>query len=69
MAVVFERYTVGGGQPRRHEAFASDVGDLAGMGFDVTVGDERERGGFAGVVARTARPKDDGSDIAVKSDG
>jgi len=69
MVVVFEKKTVGGGQPGRHQPFVSDVGNLAGVGFDVTVGDERERGGFAGVVARTARAKDDGSNVAGKSDG
>src|SRR5579859_3373680 len=68
MKVANEISFTGFGKPRGHDAFFSQVRDLAGVRFDVAVGQKRKRSRFTGMMARSAGAKNDGREIFVESD-
>src|SRR5579859_1576038 len=68
MKVANEISFTGFGKPRGHDAFFSQVRDLAGVRFDVAVGQKRKRSRFAGMMAGSASAKNDGSEIFVEGD-
>ena len=68
MEVIVEFPLAGFGEPERHDAFLREVGDLTGVGFDVAVGEEGKRSGFAGMMAGRAGAKDDWREIAIEGD-
>lgn len=68
MQIVIESPFARLGQPWRHDAFLGEIRRLTGMRFEVAVGEQGKRSGFARMVARRARAEDDGSKIAIECD-